>query len=254
MAEPTHRASIAAGLAGLLGLLALVLTDCAGGGAAVPTGAVSTDPAGAPAYAAVTPAQNAAPQQPASLSGTTAGEYRISGRDIIDIQVFQVSDLTKTVQVSEDGTVTLPLVGKMHFGGKTTQEAEAALSDKLRQKYLQSPQVSILVKQFGQRVTVSGEVKSPKVLAIDGAVTLSQAIANAGGLSDLADPARIHIARSRNGRVVDAVYNLGDIQLGQAPDPTLSGGDIIVAEQSGSKVVLKNIKDLLPFAVLGSVL
>lgn len=247
MGNRVHRAGLAPGLAGLFGLLALALTNCTGGGAVT-----SVSPASAPAYAAVTPTGEPAAPTPAAAAPAT--DYRIAARDILDIQVFQVPDLTKTVQVSEEGSITLPLIGKMQFGGKTTHEAEAALAAKLKQKYLQSPQVTILVKQFGQRVTVSGEVKSPRVLAVDGAVTLTQAIANAGGLSDLADAGRVHIARTRSGHVSDTVYNLSDIQSGQAPDPMLSGGDIVVAEQSGTKVVLKNIKDLLPFAVLSSVL
>jgi len=247
----SDRAGTVAGLLGLVGLLAVALANCAGNGTSSSGPVTADSPASAPAYASVEPAQSAAaPALPAS----EPREYRISGRDILEVQVFQVPDLNKTVQVSEDGTVTLPLVGKLQFAGKTTQEAEQVLTAKLKQKYLQSPQVSVLVKQFGQRVTVSGEVRTPKVLAIDGSVTLSQAIANGGGLTELADASRVHVARTRAGHVNDVVYSLTDIEAGRATDPILSGGDIVVAEQSGTKVVLKNIKDLLPFAVLGSVL
>jgi polysaccharide export outer membrane protein len=248
MSEETPRAGTVAGLLGLMGLFAVALANCTSGGQPIAAGSQTTSPASAPAYAAVEAAGSVVP------ATAPVGEYRISARDILEIQVFQIADLHKTVQVSEDGSVTLPLVGRMPFAGKTTQEAEAALTAKLKQKYLQSPQVSIMVKQFGQRVTVSGEVKSPKVLAVDGSVTLSQAVANAGGLSDLADSSRVHVARSRSGHVSDTIYNLSEIEAGRATDPVLVGGDIVVAEQSGTKVVLKNVKDLLPFAVLGSVL
>jgi hypothetical protein len=47
---------------------------------------------------------------------------------------------------------------------------------------------------------------------------------------------------------------LDNIQAGKGTDPILEGGDIVVAEQSGTKVALKNLKDLLPFAILSSVL
>lgn len=247
------RTALTTGLLGLFGLLAAALTNCTTDGAG--TAAVSTSSAAAPAYASAAPsdlpqdAVTAATQAPAH-----AGDYRISARDILEIQVFQVPDLNKTVQVNEDGTITLPLVGKISFAGLTIEQAQNSLADKLKRKYLQSPQVSIFVKQFGQRVTVSGEVKTPKVLAVDGAVTLTQAIANAGGVSDLADSGRIHVARSRGGHVSDTIYNLDDIQAGKKVDPILEGGDIVVAEQSGTRVVLKNVKDLLPFAVLSSIL
>jgi polysaccharide export outer membrane protein len=201
----------------------------------------------------------AAAEQPSAASAlaaadTTGGDYRISARDILEVSVFQVPDLNKTVQVTDDGAVTLPLIGKTKVRGKTTQQAEGLIADRLKKKYMQSPQVSIFVKQYGQRVTISGEVKTPRVMAVDGRMTLTQAIADAGGLSDLAESKRIHIARTVNGRVHDDVYNLDEIQAGHANDPTLHGGDLVVAEQSGARVALKNIKDLLPFAVLASVL
>jgi polysaccharide biosynthesis/export protein len=197
------------------------------------------------------------PGQPSGLSlasgGTGGGDYRIAPRDILQITVFQVQDLNNTVQVSEDGTITLPLVGKIQLSGETTYEAEQTLTGKLR-KYLQSPQVSISVKTYGKRITVSGEVKTPNVVADDGNTTLTQAIAGAGGLGPLGDSSRVHIARSKDQRVQDEIYNLNDVQAGKVPDPVLRGGDIIVVETSGSRVALNTVKDLLPFAIFASLI
>jgi polysaccharide export outer membrane protein len=197
--------------------------------------------------------QPASAFMPASVDMATA-DYRISPRDIIQIAVFQIKDLDNTVQVSEDGNIALPLVGKIQLSGKTTQEAEQIIAGKLREKYLQSPQVSVSVKQYGKRITVSGEVKSPRVLPDDGSTTLTQAIANAGGFSDLADTSRVHIARSKDQHIQDEVYDLDTIQAGKATDPLLKGGDIVVAEQSGTRVALKSVKDLLPFAILATLM
>jgi polysaccharide biosynthesis/export protein len=197
------------------------------------------------------------PGQPTGLAlasdDRAVADYRIAPRDILQIAVFQVGDLNTTVQVSEDGNVTLPLVGKVRLSGETTYEAEQTISGKLR-TYLQSPQVSVSVKTYGKRITVSGEVKGPRVLADDGGTTLTQAIANAGGLSELGDSSRVHIARSINQHVQDEVYNLEDIQAGKAPDPVLRGGDIVVVESSGTRVALKSVKDLLPFAIFASLI
>ena len=179
-------------------------------------------------------------------------EYKISSQDILQIAVFQINDLNSAVQVGEDGNIALPLVGKIQVRGKTTYEAEQTIAGKLREKYLQSPQVSVSIKQYGKRITISGEVKAPRVLPDDGNTTLSQAIANAGGLSELAEPTRIHVARSRDQRVQDEIYNLDAIQAGQVTDPRLRGGDIVVAERSGTQVALKTVKDLLPFAVFAT--
>ena len=197
------------------------------------------------------------PGQPAGLSvasgDTASADYRIAPRDILQVAVFQVQDLNNTVQVSEDGTITLPLVGKIQLSGETTYEAEQTISGKLR-KFLQSPQVSVSVKTYGKRITISGEVKTPRVLADDGGTTLTQGIADAGGLSKLADSSRVHIARSKDQHVQDEVYNLDDIQAGKASDPVLRGSDIVVVEASGTRVALESVKDLLPFAIFASLM
>jgi polysaccharide export outer membrane protein len=202
------------------------------------------------------PVASAAEDAPPVLAstGTSTSDYHISSRDILEISVFQVKDLDKSVQVGDDGNIAFPLIGAVQVKGKTTQEAADIIAAKLAKKYLQSPQVSVFVKQYGQRVTVNGEVRNPRVLAVEGDLTLSQVIASAGGLSDLADGNRIHIVRAAGGHVKDEVYSLNAIQAGKTPDPRLQGGDLVVAEQSGAQVAFKNLKDMLPFAVLASVL
>ena len=96
----------------------------------------------------------------------------------------------------------------------------------------------------GQRVTVSGAVKNPSVLTIEGTVTLTMAIAQSGGVSEIGNSDRIHVARTTTGQEVeDRVYNLDDIQAGRAPNPMLHSGDIIVVEDSTTRLALKNVKD-----------
>ncbi len=195
-------------------------------------------------------AANATPSSTSTLESGN-GDYRLAPRDILQITVFQVQDLNNVIQVNEDGTITLALVGKIRVSGQTTHEAEQTIASHLR-RYVQSPQVSISVKEFGKRITVNGEVKQPRVLADDGNTTLSQAVANAGGFTELANSSRVHIARSRNGHVQDELYNLDEIQGGRGTDPLLKGGDIVVVESSTAKVGFKTVSSLLPFAVLAA--
>ena len=215
---------------------------------------------GATAMAATTdasqPNQLGATPQSASASafGTEPTEYRISQQDILQISVFQVNDLNTAVQVNQDGNITLPLVGRVQVAGRTTPEAEQIIAGKLRQKYLQSPQVSVQVKSYGKRITVSGAVSGPRVLADDGNTTLSQAIANAGGVADIGNSDRVHIARSRDQHVQDDVYDLDDIQAGKVTDPLLHGGDIVVVERSGYRVAFKEIGALMPFAAFAALM
>ena len=92
------------------------------------------------------------------------------------------------------------------------------------------------------------------MLADDGGSTLSQAIANAGGVGATGNAERVHIARSKDQHVQDEIYNLDDIQAGKVPDPLLKGGDIVVVERSGVRVAFKEIGALLPFAVFASLM
>lgn len=187
-------------------------------------------------------------------SGLPSSEYVIAPQDVLQITVFQVPDLSKSTQVNGSGDVTMPLIGQVHLGGKTIDQAQTEIAQKLGKKYIQSPQVTILVTKSGQRVTVNGSVKNPAVLTIEGRLTLSQAIAATGGLGELANSNRVHVARVSDELVKDNVFDLDQIQAGSIPDPVLQGGDIVVVEDANSKVVLKNLKDLLPFAVLAAVL
>jgi polysaccharide biosynthesis/export protein len=183
-----------------------------------------------------------------------ATEYRISQQDILQISVFQVADLNNAVQVNQDGNITLPLIGKTQVAGRTTDEAQQIIAGKLRQKYLQSPQVSVSVKTYGKRITVSGAVGSPRVQPDDGNTTLSQAIASSGGVADIGNSSRVHVARSIDQRVQDDVYDLDDIQAGKLQDPLLHGGDIVVVEKSGYRVALKEIGSLMPYAIFASLM
>jgi polysaccharide biosynthesis/export protein len=193
-------------------------------------------------------------QTSSGFASAGAADYRISQQDILQISVFQVNDLNTAVQVGQDGNITLPLVGKVQVAGRTTDEAEQIIAGKLRQKYLQSPQVSVAVKTYGKRITVSGSVAGPRVLSDDGNTTLSQAIANAGGVAEIGNPERVHIAKSKDQHVQDEIYNLDDIQAGKAQDPLLKGGDIVVVEQSGYKLALKNVMSLMPFAAFAALM
>ena len=201
-----------------------------------------------------TPSNTASQFTAAAKSPEPMAEYVIAPRDVLQVTVFQVPDLSKSTQVNGNGDVTLPLIGQVHVGGRSVEQAQQDIAEKLGKKYVRAPQVTVLVTKSGQRVTVNGSVKSPNVLTIDGRLTLSQAIAATGGLGELANSNRIHVARVSDELVKDNIFDLDQIQAGAIPDPVLQGGDIVVVEDSTGKVAFKSIKDLLPFAVLAAVL
>ena len=180
------------------------------------------------------------------------GDYRIANQDALQVTVFQVPDLSRTVQVNGAGFITLPLIGNVPVKGKTLVQAQEDIAARYGKSYLRSPQVTVSLLKSGQRVTVNGAVRGPAVLTVDGRLTLAQAVAQAGGINDLGNSDRVHVARTDGTHVQDVVYNLNEIQAAKVPDPVLRGGDIVVVEESGYKLALKNVKDIMPFAALAA--
>ena len=90
-------------------------------------------------------------RQPAAI-GTSGNEpYKIAPRDVLDITVFKVPDLSKTVQVKADGTITYSLFGEVPAAGKTAHELARDLAQRLRAMYQRSPQISIVIKEHTNR-------------------------------------------------------------------------------------------------------
>ena len=74
-------------------------------------------------------------------------EYVIGPRDLLEIKVFELPEFDQTVRVSEDGSITLPLIGNIQIGGLTKDKAEKKLSE-LLEKYIKRAQVSIFIKEY----------------------------------------------------------------------------------------------------------
>lgn len=183
----------------------------------------------------------------AATPGNSA--YKIGPLDVIDISVFNVPDLTKTVQVADDGTINFPLVGEVAAAGKTAKQLESDLEHKLGVKYLRSPQVTVLVKDYNsQRVTIEGSVKTSGVYAIKGPTSLTQVLAMAGGMDDTVASGDVVIFRTVDGTRSAAKFDVDAILHGRATDPQLEPGDVIVADTSSTKVALHNILSVLPLA------
>lgn len=171
-------------------------------------------------------------------------DYRIGALDMLEISVFQVPDLDKTVQVSSSGQIELPLIGAVTAVGKTVEQLQADIAAKLGAKYLQSPQVSVFVKDaLSQRITIEGAVNKPGIYPTSGQTTLLQAIALAGGLDRVADERGVVVFRQVAGKRSAAVFDFAAIRAGRSDDPVVHGGDVVVVDQSGLKATMRNIRE-----------
>lgn len=113
-------------------------------------------------------------------------EYQLGAGDNIRIQVFQNPDLTMDTRVTENGTITYPLLGVVKVGGMTIPAAEQTIAKALKDGgFIQSPQVNIsLLQNRGNQVSVLGLVNKPGRFPLETFNTrLSEMIAIAGGLS-----------------------------------------------------------------------
>src|SRR5262249_43942674 len=185
------------------------------------------------------------------VSSATPGNsaYKIGPLDVLDVQVFQVPDLTRSVQVADTGIIHYPLVGEVQAAGKTAHQLETDLTKKLAAKYLQSPQVTVFVKEYNsQRVTIEGSVRKTGVFPLKGQTTLIQLLAEAGDIDKDIASGDIVIFRMINGKRNAARFDFDAIQGGKNEDPALQPGDVIVVDTSPGKVALDKVLKVLPLA------
>lgn len=136
--------------------------------------------------------QSAAPETPqaaAPTNGTAAArtDYAIGIPDILEIAVWEQPDLTGKFQVAVDGSIGFPLIGRLNVAGLTVRDVEGEVRRRLADGYLRNPHVTVTVAEHkSQRIYVVGEVNTPGVVALTGGITLLEALARAGSLSDSA--------------------------------------------------------------------
>lgn len=172
--------------------------------------------------------------------------YRVGPLDVLNVTVFKVEDLSKTVQVSESGKFSFPLVGDVQAAGRTVSEIERDLAAKLGGNYLRNPQVTVLVKEYNShRITVDGAVNKPGVFPMQGPMSLLQSVAMAGGMQEVAD-GTILVFRRIDGKTAVAKFSISDLRSQKASDPDLQAGDIVTLPTSDLKVGMKYILQTVP--------
>ena len=122
------------------------------------------------------------PSAPAASEAAT--DYVIGPEDVLQITVFDVPDLNQTVRVANDGTIGLPLLGRVEASGLTADQLRDRLETKLGKNLVQNPQVSVFVQQYHARpVSIVGAVEKPGLYQITGPRSLVEMISLAGGLA-----------------------------------------------------------------------
>ena len=169
---------------------------------------------------------------------TVNSDLPIGALDQLQVSVFQVDSLTGEYRVDEAGQIDYPLLGNVQAQGKTTRELGQMLASGLSQRYLQSPQVSVSIKERAkQKVTVDGSVNAAGVFDIAGPTTLLQAVAMARGTSRDANPSRVVVFRTIRGERMAGAFDLQDIRRAKAADPVIYGNDVIIVDGSRARAL-----------------
>jgi polysaccharide export outer membrane protein len=196
----------------------------------------------------------AAPDAP----GSNLPMQRIGANDLIAVSVYDTPELTRTVRVSEDGFIRLPMLSqRIKAEGTMPSELEVAIGKALKEAHLiNDPFVTVTVAEYHSRpVSVMGAVKRPITFQAAGPVTLLEALAHAEGLTHEAG-SEILVTRTQHGpegRETVLVRRIPVTELIDAADPQvnlkLTGGEEIRVPEAGRVFVVGNVRRPGAFAI-----
>jgi len=184
----------------------------------------------------------------ATLAQTTtpsSADYQIGPEDLLQITLYNVDADTRTprtvnLRVSNQGLISLPLIGEIKVSGLTPSGLEKELQ-KRYEKYIYSPQVAVLISDYRQQVSVIGAVLRPGSLPLTSPKTVIDILSIAGGVTDRAGTQVQIYRQGPNGRetyVIDLVALASNASLINENNATLitmplQGGDIINVPPAG---------------------
>lgn len=141
--------------------------------------------------------------------GVAVGEnYILKESDVVNVEVYQEPDLDKVARIEGDGSVALPLVGKIKIEGMTIAEARSLITDLYNRDYLVNPQITVLVASFApEYINILGSVNRPGAVPIppDRPITLTEAITGVNGISRLGNPRAITIKRKNDDGSIELI-------------------------------------------------
>jgi polysaccharide export outer membrane protein len=170
----------------------------------------------------------------------TKKEYVISPNDVLDLAIYEEPDLSVTVRVSQDGTINYPLLGNIKAVGLSIRQLEKNISDLLEKDFLVNPQVSIFVKEYAT-ISILGQVAKPGSYEMKERLTLTQAIALAGGFTETANTKAVKVIHAAGGKRETIEVDIGRIMDKATPDAELKAGDTIIIEEAGRISVMGQV-------------
>lgn len=156
--------------------------------------------------------------------------YRLNAGDNLLVSVWREDALQKEVRVLPDGSITIPLGGRIDVGGLGTQEIEKRIAAKLKDHF-PDPVVTVVVTGIeGNRIYVIGKVAKPGPVVMTGRVSVLQALSMVGGLDRFADEGAIKVVRPADGAQAILPVSYKDLISGHdmRTNLLLQAGDTII--------------------------
>ena len=180
--------------------------------------------------------QNTAPLPPPTTEfATEETDYTLGAGDTINLDIFQVEEYSGDYPVLVDGTISLPLVGRVDVRGLSLKETSEAVSKEYA-TYLKRPIITVgLVTPRPLRIGISGEVDNPGAyevaLTADNPQfpTVTDMLEQAGGITTIADVRNVRVTRQKSGKEIVYNSNLWDLLINSQirQDISLRDGDTI---------------------------
>lgn len=171
-------------------------------------------------------------EAPPAPPAAEATDYVLQPSDLIRVLIFQEPDLLREVRITQEYTITLPLIGTIDLRGRTVRQSEEIIRSLYDKDYLVNPQVNLTVLEYTQRtVQVVGAVNQPGAVVFppEQKMGLIEAIARAGGQSRIADLKRVRLTRTNaEGKAENQIINVDDMMKGNSNEQyLLQKGDVI---------------------------
>jgi polysaccharide export outer membrane protein len=183
---------------------------------------------GPAANAFTTPAPKQAQAATAAVDPAT---YVIGADDLLNINVWKETEISRSVEVRPDGKISLPLVGEIQAAGLEPMQLQKQIADKL-QSYIANPEVTVIVQEVkSKKFNVIGEVQRPGTYALSNPTTVLDALALCGGFRDFAKQSKIYVLRvNGDGSRQRIPFNYKRVVKGKSFDENvqLQSGDTVV--------------------------
>ena len=142
--------------------------------------------------------------------------YRLQRNDSISVTMFQEEGMSRSALVGKSGSISFPLIGSVDIVGLTVTELEQKLTELYKKDYFVDPKISVIITGYATKsVVVSGAVVNPGGVPYpdEGTISLAQAIAASGGITEMGDTNRITIVRKKGGSMVTTMNQAGEVEL-----------------------------------------